>query len=212
MVKLIVTEAGGGTQELLLENERTTIGRHPDNDLCLNDKSVSGRHAVVVRILDDAFIEDLDSTNGTQVNGRQIAKHPLADGDVITIGRNSLRYEGPAIAGDEFDQTMVLRPDALAAAVGERPATAPQLGRLEVLSGANAGRQLELTKPLTTLGKPGVQVAAITRRAEGYYIVHVSGEGQRPRVNNIEVDTAAQRLSAGDEIELAGTRMRFTLS
>jgi len=86
--------------------------------------------------------------------------------------------------------------------------------KLQVLSGAFAGRELELNKALTTLGRPGVQVAAITRRADGYYIVNVGGQGggvKRPVVNGREIDVQAVKLNANDVIELAGTKMNFML-
>jgi len=228
MGKLIVTEADGKSREVPLDNERVTVGRHADNDIALNDKAVSGHHAVVITILSDSFLEDLDSTNGTLVNGKQVAKHPLSHGDTISIGRNSLRYEAEH-SGDEddFEKTMILRPGQVAAAVGgPKPApasgqaapapsggSAPINGKLRVDSGSNAGKELELTKALTTIGKPGVQVAAITKRADGYYIVHVGGAagGKRPLVNGAEIDTQARKLNNGDVVELAGTKMSFLI-
>jgi len=226
MGKLIVTEADGKSREVPLDKERVTVGRHADNDIALNDKAVSGHHAVVITILSDSFLEDLDSTNGTLVNGKQVAKHPLSHGDTISIGRNSLRYEAEA-SGDEedFEKTMILRPGQVAATVGAPKPTAaapaigaggaaPVNGKLRVDSGSNAGKELELTKALTTIGKPGVQVAAITKRADGYYIVHVGGAagGKRPLVNGTEIDTQARKLNPGDVVELAGTKMSFLLS
>lgn len=221
MGKLIITESSGAARELVLDKERVSIGRHADNDICLNDKAVSGHHAVIITILSDSFLEDLDSTNGTLVNGKQIAKHPLSSGDTVSIGRNSLRYEGDEPAGGEdFEKTMILRPSQVAAAMGTPPPAPagidgkPQTGRLRVESGSNAGRELELTKALTTIGKPGVQVAAITKRADGFYIVHVGGStgGKRPLVNGAEIDQQARKLNANDIIELAGTQMRFLVS
>ena len=219
MGKLIITESSGATRELVLDKERVSIGRHADNDICLNDKAVSGHHAVIITILSDSFLEDLDSTNGTLVNGKQIAKHPLSGSDTVSIGRNSLRYEGDEPAGGEdFEKTMILRPSQMAAAMGTPAASAgdvkPQTGRLRVESGSNAGRELELTKALTTIGKPGVQVAAVTKRADGFYIVHVGGGtgGKRPLVNGAEIDQQARKLNANDIIELAGTQMRFLVS
>lgn len=224
MGKLIVTEADGKSREVALDKERVTIGRHADNDIALNDKAVSGHHAVVISILSDSFLEDLDSTNGTLVNGKQVAKHPLSDGDTISIGRNSLRYEAdPRSDDDDFEKTMILRPGQVSSAMGlpkpapsaaaAAPAAAPVLGKLRVESGSNAGKELELTKALTTIGKPGVQVAAITKRVDGYYIVHVGGAagGKRPLVNGAEIDTQARRLSNGDVVELAGTKMSFLI-
>ncbi|MFA5938677.1 MAG: FHA domain-containing protein [Sinimarinibacterium sp.] len=234
MGNLIVTDSSGQTKDVPLSKERITIGRHPDNDICLNDKAVSGHHAVVITILQDSFLEDLDSTNGTQVNGKQIAKHPLSHGDTIAIGRNTLKYEGEGGADDDFEKTMILKPGqfgaafeaqvnkaaaptaAAAPAPAPTPAPAPakpMLGKLRVATGPNAGKELELSKALTTIGKPGVQVAAITRRADGYYIVHVGGDsgGQRPLVNGAPIDAQARRLNNNDTVELVGTRMTFML-
>lgn len=241
MGKLVVTDSSGKHSEVPLTKERVTVGRHADNDIPLNDKAVSGHHAVVITILQDSFLEDLDSTNGTQVNGKQVAKHPLSHGDVISIGRNTLKYEGEAGgADDDFEKTMILKPSQLGAAFESQvnkaaaapaapgpaggsqmsppPASGapskPMLGKLRVASGPNMGKELELSKALTTIGKPGVQVAAITRRADGYYIVHVGGQGgggSRPLVNGGEIDAQARKLNPNDVIELAGTKMTFLL-
>lgn len=229
MGKLYVTDSSGNKKEVPLSKERITIGRHADNDIAINDKAVSGHHCVIITIMQDSFLEDLDSTNGTQVNGKQVAKHPLSNGDVISIGRNTLKYEGEAKADeDEFEKTMIIRPGQMgaaftpppAASVPAAPATtgsapvAPVLGKLRVNSGASAGKELELSKALTTLGRPGVQVAAITRRADGYYIVHVGGAGggaKRPVVNGAEIDVQARKLANNDVIELAGTQMTFLI-
>ena len=226
MAKLIITDAEGATRDFPLSKERVTVGRHPDNDISLNDKAVSGRHAVVITILRDSFLEDLNSTNGTQVNGKQIAKHPLANGDTISVGRNTLKYYSEAVAGeeDDFEKTMILRPGQMgaafesqvnkaAAAPGHEAVASgkPLLGKLRVASGPNSGKELELTKALTTIGRPGVQVAAITRRSDGYYIVHVGGSsgGQHPLVNGLEIDAQARKLNTGDTIDLVGTKMTF---
>ena len=226
MSKLTVTDANGATKEVPLNKERVTIGRAPDNDIPFpGDKAVSGHHAVVITILQDSFLEDLDSTNGTQVNGKQVAKHPMSNGDVIMIGRNSLKYQGEGGGEeDDFEKTMIIRPGQMGAAfdanvnkaapAAAAPPPTPMVGKLKVASGPNAGKELVLTKALTTLGRPGDQVAAITRRADGYYIVHVGGQGggtKRPVVNGKEIDVQAVKLAANDTIELAGTRMNFLL-
>lgn len=231
MAKLIVTDSSGVSKDFPLSKERVTVGRAPDNDIVLNDKAASGHHAVVITILQDSFLEDLDSTNGTQVNGRQVAKHPLSNGDVITIGRNTLKYQGEAKGDDdEFEKTMILKPGQLGAAFDSNvqkaaapagapaaaaPPSAPMVGKLKVATGPSAGKELVLTKALTTLGKPGEQVAAITRRSDGYYIVHVGGQGggvRRPVVNGKEIDIQAVKLNNNDSIELAGTKMNFILA
>jgi len=92
------------------------------------------------------------------------------------------------------------------------PAAAPKqfTGMIQLLSGANAGKELELAKPLTTLGKPGVQVAVFTRRPHGYFITHVEGT-QQPAVNGHSIGTAPHALKDHDVIELAGVKMEFFL-
>lgn len=230
MGKLVITDNTGVTTDFELNAERVTIGRQASNDVVLNDKAVSGRHAAIVTILDDSFLEDLDSTNGTQVNGQPVTKHPLAHGDVITIGRNTVRYFSSDVPEAEMDKTMILRPGAIPPAarppVG-RPAGLPPgrsidpslisagkpvLGKLRIASGPNTGKEMELSKPLTTFGKPGVQVAAITRRADGYYIVQVDSTGGRKlRINGVDVEPQPRKLADRDRVELAGTQMEFVV-
>lgn len=239
MSQLTISIDGRNLGEIDLEKERVTIGRHPDNDIVLkDDRAVSGRHAVIITIMSDSFLEDLDSTNGTMVNGRQVGKHPLSNGDVIQVGRHSLKYTGAVTDyDDDFEKTMILKPSEIIAATSSAqeaskpaasPATAsapqpaaaapaapsrPMMGKIVVDSGPNAGKELKLTKALTTLGKPGVQVAAITRRADAYYVVHVSpaGSANRPKVNGEMISAQARKLTSGDTVEIAGTAMKFEL-
>lgn len=227
MSKLIVTDGNEVIQTVDMTPERLTIGRHPDNALQLHDKAVSGHHAVIVTIMSESFLEDLDSTNGTLVNGKRIAKHPLSHGDTITMGGHTLKYESDVqIDEDALEQTMILRPGELAgqssgggetlASVASQPAAAkPTQGLLTLASGAHAGRAMKLTKALTTIGKPGVSVAAVTRRPNGYYIVQVGGARDAdtaPVVNDEPIGSRARQLADGDTIRLAGTELRFTLT
>jgi len=255
MAKLILSMDGLVLKEIPLAKERTTIGRKPHNDIQIDNLAVSGEHAVIVTILNDSFLEDLGSTNGTVVNGNPVKKHFLQNNDVIELGKYKLKFVGEAsgagAGGDkaDFEKTMVLRPasarqtggealrtspgsqraaampQAAAAVAGIADATktvppAPQpaaprpagqpLGAIQLLSGANAGKELELTKPLTTLGKPGVQVAVLTRRPQGYFITHVEGAA-RPNVNGQQIGPAPHALKDHDVIELAGVKMEFFL-
>ena len=254
MAKLILSMDGLVLKEIALTKERTTIGRKPHNDIQIDNLAVSGEHAVIVTILQDSFLEDLGSTNGTVVNGQPIKKHFLQNNDIIELGKYKLKYVNEAVAGQakaaDFEKTMVLRPGSVkaataapaasapagaaaaapvAAAAGARnlsdtvagqtataaavappkPAAAPQKNAaLQLLSGANAGKELDLTKPLTTLGKPGVQVAVITRRPQGFFITHVEG-ASFPVVNGKTLDAQAHSLNDHDVIELAGVKMEF---
>jgi len=97
---------------------------------------------------------------------------------------------------------------AAAPAAAPAPAAPVRRAMLQLLSGANAGKELELTKPLTTLGKPGVQVAVITRRPQGFFITHVEG-ANKPIVNGKPIELQAHALTDHDIIELAGVKVEF---
>jgi len=275
MARLILSLDSQILAEYNMSKERYTIGRLPDNDVRIDNPAVSGHHSLIINILNDSFLEDLNSTNGTYVNGKLIKKHALQHGDVITIGHHQLRFSDQHAGEeeqDEFEKTMVIpaskqdagklakaeeaadaaasadaqeevrsddsmgmkvdMPEAASArahdsdSVEETPAVhsstatgidasnAPNalpIAKLQVLSGAFAGRELELTKALTTLGRPGVQVAAITRRAEGYYVVHVESgeEDDYPLVNGQPIGAQARKLADNDVLQLAGVKMGF---
>jgi pSer/pThr/pTyr-binding forkhead associated (FHA) protein len=215
--------------EFPLEKERLLIGRKPENDIQVDNLAVSGQHAAIITILNDSFLEDLDSTNGTFVNGKLVKKHALKHGDVITIGKHELKYVNDEATTDDqdFEKTMIIRPGmashAAAAAKAEETAPPPPagatsqiadgempLGKIQVLSGPGAGKELELKKALITLGRPGVQVAVITRRPQGYFITHV--EGKHPLVNGDTIGAQAHALKDHDVVELAGVKMEFFVS
>ena len=250
--KLILSMDGLVLKEILLSKERMTIGRKPHNDIQIDNLAISGEHAVIVSILNDSFLEDLGSTNGTFVNGQAVKKHFLQNGDTIELGKYRLKYvaEVPQqTTNADFEKTMILRPGAAqkppaepaAPAPSAAPAPAPAapvepafaahtstspgmaphpapsapaaaaalpLGAIQILSGGNAGKEMELTKTLTTLGKPGVQVAVIARRPHGYFITHVEG-ASFPVINGKTLDAQAHQLADHDVIELAGVKMEF---
>ena len=234
MARLVLSLDGQVMAEYNMNKERYTIGRLPDNDIRIDNAAVSGHHSLIINILNDSFLEDLNSTNGTYVNGKLIKKHALQHGDVITVGHHQLRFVEDDEQQDDFEKTMVIQPSArpvdklrtataVADAAGAGPsatgrsrvlgdaAAAVKKAKLQVLSGAFAGREVELSKAHTTLGRPGVQVAAITRRAEGYYIVHVeSGKTEGfPLVNGMAIGPQARKLQDNDVIQLAGVKMGF---
>jgi predicted component of type VI protein secretion system len=274
MAKLILSVDGQVLKEYTLSKERTLIGRKPHNDIQIDNLAVSGEHAAIITILNDSFIEDLGSTNGTMVNGKPVKKHFLQNNDVVEIGKHKLKYfnDAPAAAtAADFEKTMIIRnpakvapapapvvadkamgdthtgmkamgdpvrtappgpgPQATvppapaptpaapppapsapppAAAPGAAPGAASSLreAAIQVLSGAAAGRTLDLTKNLTTVGKPGLQVAVITKRPNGYFITHVEG-ATYPTLNGASLGGAAHALGDHDLIEIAGVKMEF---
>ncbi|HCA26879.1 MAG TPA: hypothetical protein DEP05_04440 [Betaproteobacteria bacterium] len=251
MAKLILSMDEAVIQEYDIGKERLTIGRKPGNDIQIDNLAVSGAHAEITTILNDSFLEDLDSTNGTLVNGAPIKKHYLQNGDVVEIGRHQLKYvNADSEAGEtaaDFEKTLIMRAPplaqesgagtaasgtatldvtpAIAAAVaapteaGAQPSAPvesdpqlstppPALALIQILTGSNTGKEIELAKSLTSLGRPGVQVAVITRRPHGYFITHVQG-GDYPLVNGETLDAQPRLLHEHDVIEIAAVKMEF---
>ena len=235
MAKVILSLEGSVIRETNLDKERVTIGRKPQNDIQIENLAVSSEHARIITILNDSFLEDLGSTNGTLVNGNPIKKHILQHNDTIEIGKYILKYVSDASAGqtsaEDFERTMVLRmpnamqrtaaperTDTMTRLVAEPPAPAVatpppaaasgQQAHIQILSGPGVGRELALIKNLTTLGKPGVQVAVITKRPQGYFITHVEGANY-PVLNGATLDAQAHALKNHDLVEIAGVKMEF---
>jgi len=188
MPKMIISLDGVVLKEVQLTKDRTSLGRRPYNDIVIDNMAVSGEHAVLQLSGSETYIEDLNSTNGTYVNGKTVKKQQLQPDDVVEIGKYKIQYiseSQPASAGG--------------GAVN---------GAIKVMSGAAAGREMALVKAVTTLGKPGVAVASITKRPKGFVIAHVEGAIQ-PMLNGVAVGTEGVSLKDGDRIELAGTQMQF---
>jgi hypothetical protein len=212
MGKLVVSLDGVVIKEVQITKDKTTLGRRPYNDIVIDNLAVSGEHAVLQMVGADVFIEDLNSTNGTYINGKAIKKQLLADNDTVEIGKYKIKFL--LNNGSDYEKTMILKPGAAPGlgigssfgALGSAPPVGP--ASIKVLTGAAAGREVALTKVVTTLGKPGVQVASITKRPTGYVFAHVEGQ-HRPSVNGIPLTGESIALRSGDLIELAGTQMQF---
>lgn len=183
MAKVIITSENKLVKEVELDKERITIGRKPYNDIVLDHRAVSGQHATITVMLEDAILEDLGSTNGTFVGGEKVFRQKLSDGDSANIAIFDLKYVAS-------------------------PPRAQPTGRIEVTSGAHRGKQLVLNKPLTTIGKPGEAVVAITYAEGAYLASRIDGESG-PAINNTVLEEIPQRLVHGDVINLAGTSMKF---
>lgn len=216
MAKLIVAIDGVVIKEVPLSKERTTLGRRPYNDIVIDNLAISGEHAVLHMAGDSVEIEDLGSTNGTYVNGQPVKRQALHTGDTVEVGKYKIRFMHEA-EGDNFEKTMVFRPGmAPPRAVPSRPAplTPPQpspatlSAAIRVLTGAAAGREVALLKVVTTIGKPGVAVASITRRHHGFVLSHVEG-AEMPLLNGLPIGADPVQLKGTDRIELAGTAMEF---
>lgn len=200
MPELIVTMDSGVSRKVELSKDRTTIGRRPYNDLVIDSLIVSGEHAALHLEAGLVYLEDLNSTNGTFVNGKSVKRQQLHHGDNIEIGKCKIGFVQQIEGVDAL--AVVSAPVDLFEATPAYPAA------IKVLSGAGLGRELALTKAVTTLGKPGVAVAIITRAYDGYTLSHSEG-ATRPTLNGTLIGIAPVALKDGDLIELAGTQMRF---
>ncbi|MDP3761254.1 MAG: FHA domain-containing protein [Ramlibacter sp.] len=222
MPKMIVSIDGVVIKEVQLTKDRTTLGRRPYNDIVIDNLAVSGEHAVLQMTGNEVYLEDLNSTNGTYVNGKAVKKQLLQNSDTVEIGKYKIKYINE-VAGPTFEKTMILKAGALPpmppppapAQAGAAPASAAQaadLGQpsaaIKVLSGAAAGREVPLVKVVTTIGKPGVAVAAITKRPHGFVVAHVEG-ANKPTLNGAAIGSEPVTLKHGDLLELAGTQMQF---
>jgi FHA domain len=224
MGKLVVSLDGVVIKEVQITKDKTTLGRRPYNDIVIDNLAVSGEHAVLQMVGADVFIEDLNSTNGTYINGKAIKKQLLTHNDTVEILVDE---------SGEYEKTMIMRPGSSAPPLhapspgasaspayatpahsgfgglgGHAPAPAVPPASIKVLNGAAAGREVTLTKVVTTVGKPGVQVASITKRPNGYAFAHVEG-ASRPSINGVALVGDSAPLRNGDVIELAGTQMQF---
>ena len=222
MGKLVVSLDNVVIKEFQITKERTTLGRRPYNDIVIDNLAVSGEHAVLQMVGADVFIEDLNSTNGTYINGKAVKKQLLTHNDTVEIGKYKIKFI--VDEGADYEKTMIMRPGSRPPPPGgpSQQPPPPSYGStnfgglgpavlpasIRVLNGAAAGREVVLTKVVTTVGKPGVQVASITKRPGGYVLAHVEGAAQ-PTVNGNPVVGETVHLKNGDVIELAGTQMQF---
>ncbi|MBS0452987.1 MAG: FHA domain-containing protein [Proteobacteria bacterium] len=218
MPKLIVSIDGVVIKEVTLAKDRTTLGRRPYNDIVIDNLAVSGEHAVLHMIGGDVYIEDLHSTNGTYVNATAIKKQALEHHDLIEVGKYKIRYLARGTSSEPVDSSYAGEPQTTpsgnvplsVAPTAQMPlAGASGAAVLRVLSGAGAGREVSLQKVVTTIGKPGVAVAAVTRRLQGYVVAPVDGD---TLLNGEPLGREAVALQDGDTLELGGTRMQFVFA
>jgi len=219
MGKLVVSLDGVVIKEVQITKDKTTLGRRPYNDIVIDNLAVSGEHAVLQMVGADVFIEDLNSTNGTYINGKAVKKQLLSHNDTVEIGKYKIKFI--VEDGTDYEKTMIMKPGTArppaqpgyqqsgfgASGFGGLAASSSPAS-IKVLNGAAAGREVMLTKVVTTVGKPGVQVASITKRPGGYVLAHVEGSLQ-PTINGNPVTGETVHLKNGDVIELAGTQMQF---
>jgi len=184
--KITVSFQGVVVQEMPLTQERTAIGRRPYNAVVMDDPTVSGEHAVLLMTDSSVTLEDLGSTNGTRLNGQAMQqRQALHDGDIIEIGGYQVRFSHTGANGGWSGPAF-----------------------LRVIAGPGVGREVSLTKVVTTMGKPGVALAKITRR-QGNFLLALAEGKHVLRLNGTPVAEEPVRLTSGDRITLAQTEVEF---
>ncbi len=216
MAKIFVTLDDNLIKVVPLVKERMTLGRRPYNDIVVDNLAVSGEHAALQAIGTEYYIEDLNSTNGTFINGKKIKRQILHAGDSIEIGKYTIKYASDVVdpktaasangkdgevAQDELPSTEKLN-------LFEQTRFAEIYVAIKILSGTSTGKEMPLVKVVTTIGKPGEAVIAITKRPKSYVVAHVEG-ASRPTLNGVSFGIDAVPLKNGDLFELAGTAMQF---
>ncbi|HZI83460.1 MAG TPA: FHA domain-containing protein [Casimicrobiaceae bacterium] len=219
MAKLVLSSAGSIVQQCFVDREVVTIGRQPDNALVVDDPAVNAKHATVFPVGNDHILEDLQSDGGTLVNGARISRHILQHGDVIQLGSFYLRYLNPRAASEvDLERTMLiegLRDPAESVPTRDAPRARRAnvrlpSGQVRVIRGARAGETVVLDRVIATFGKPGEQVAVITRRPHGYFVTHVEGR-RHPRVNGQSIGLEARALRHGDRIDVGDETLELVL-
>ena len=208
MARLILSLDSQVLAEYNMNKERYTIGRLPDNDIRIDNPAVSGHHSLIINILNDSFLEDLNSTNGTYVNGKPVKQQTLRNGDLVEMGKYKIRFlQDAPVSG--YDKGLATGLQAPLTGPASMPAPLTGSGGIvRVVTGPAAGREVALTKVVTTIGKPGVAVASITKRHHNFVLAHVDG-AQLPRLNGAIIGADPVALKSGDRIALAGAEMEF---
>lgn len=225
MAKLILTLNGTILNQFFIDKASIGIGRGADNDIVINDPLLSRAHARIVTVGQDQIVEDLQSSNGTRVNGSTLQRQILQHGDVIELGSHHLRYMSSRLTADvELERTMLIKglprrdeaaPDApvVSVPVARAPRARLPEGSVKVLAGPGphaVGESIRLDRVVVTFGVPGEQLVVIARRPQGYFLTHVEG-ARLPLVNHKAIGEAAHALCDGDLIDAAGYRLEFRL-
>ncbi len=228
--KIVIIKEDKPIDQVILKTEPITIGRKADCEIPIKDPAVSGTHARIFRSKEGYVIEDLGSTNGVHMSGKKISRHLLKHEDIVTIGEHKLKFLSSAdttmsgvVSAERLRKSpqrdvTTTRPPKPAAGPPGSPPSKPVVeidrshGHLVIRNGAGRDEKIDLTEALTTVGEPGIQVAAVSRRPQGHFIIHVDGGKDKtkvPLVNGEPTGFKSRRLEPGDIIEIAGVQMEY---
>lgn len=214
-VKITVVKDEKPVAQILMEQDRLLIGRRAECDIPIKDPAVSGEHAEIEFVGNGFILRDLGSTNGVHVRGRKIKEHALKDKDEVFIGEHQLRFD---ISDKSPPVKIKTKPAGLEHVGGDVtevravPVTSQTAGYLKYVKGGAPNQTVKLEEALTTIGIPGVQVAAVSKRPQGHYIIHVDGGEDRnrtPVVNGEAIGFKSRKLEVGDLIEVADVQLEY---
>jgi pSer/pThr/pTyr-binding forkhead associated (FHA) protein len=193
--RLVISQGDALMQVVTIDKAAMTIGRRPYNDVCLDDLTVSGEHAVVRTIKGERFILNLNSRNGCFVNSISVEKQLLVDGDIIDIGAFRLKF-------------VIERQNPELTRLNNKTVGNFSNAKVTQINGRGRGKEVSLSQPITSLGKAGAHVAAVAKRNGGFYLTHIEGLTV-PLINGEPAGIGSHLLKDGDAIELGGTMYRF---
>jgi pSer/pThr/pTyr-binding forkhead associated (FHA) protein len=176
------------------------IGSDPGCQLHIDSLAVQPRHATITTHDDTSVLRDLGTPDGTLVNGEKITEHTLEDNDEIHVGKHTLRFSFLPHGEEDDEHSFSVTVQA-----------AHKSAWLQILSGSNVGKTINLKGKMTNIGKAGVQTAVIARRGDGYFITHLEGD-QTPKVDDVSIGDESHKLEDGNVIQLGNVKMLFTLS
>ncbi|MFA4828386.1 MAG: FHA domain-containing protein [Thermodesulfovibrionales bacterium] len=219
-------------KEIQLDKEVITIGRNPDNDIQIDNPAVSGSHAKIINEGGKIFLEDMNSTNSTFINGKKISKSALNNNDIITIGKHTLVFSGPSQTAEAdktlqtkkpgLNETIVLdtrAQKAMQAEASGAAASSEKIGGFTVIEGSAEKNEYELTKRLTTIGKTETaeiklkgffapKVAALINRTKDGYFISPPGTKTKIKINGSSLE-GRYELKDGDIVEVENLKMQF---
>ena len=209
MAKLILVRDGSVIREYPLDKERVSVGRKAHNDIQLDDPTVSGEHAVFL-VLQNVYVEDMNSTNGVILNGKKVNRRQLNHGDVVHIGRHEFKFLDNT--SNDFERTVIIPPTGSSAAKATPTITPRKTASLTIVNGPKKDEVIELNKAYTKIGTAD-HVAVVARRGGSFYLMPMTGVGDRNnpvKLNDNPLKAESMPLKSGDVIEVGGTRLEFS--
>ncbi len=207
MPKLRLIRDGVVVREYPLDKERVSVGRKAYNDIQIDDPTVSGEHAVFL-VLQNVYVEDMNSTNGVVLNGKKVNRRQLNHGDVIYIGQHEFKFVDDT--SHDFERTIII-PASVSGKNTCSDVVTAETASLTIMSGPKEGEVMAVKKAYTKIGTAD-HVAVIARRGGRFFLMPMTGVGDRDnhaKLNDTPLKAESMSLKSGDIIEVGGTQLEF---